>query len=208
VARCAIPRTGVFYGTAPLAFENTTVAPLGLPADVGFVGFDCPGKKTVVLVKKGAYFVEHAPCGLIRNTKLSLKLLGRDAAAGASHEIHRVEPEPQRRCGVLKDSTYQRVFVVPAPLASKRGASLLAVVLRDLLARRAVDACRVELFDKEFKASSIVWKLPFKLHKGISGLRSGGTFWVISVYLRHTKNILDGSTAVKGIIAITIDYKS
>jgi hypothetical protein len=52
-----------------------------------------------------------------------------------------------------------------------------------------------------FKASTIIGELRHELHKGVTRLRSGGSFWVISVYFGHTKSILDGSTAVKGIIA-------
>jgi hypothetical protein len=93
-----------------------------------------------------------------------------------------------------------------AVLAGVRGAIRLPVMLRDLPAGRAIDAVWVEPPDKMLKASGVVGKLALKLHKRVTRLRSGGTFWVISVYLRHTKSILDGSTAVKGIIAIRCSF--
>ncbi len=81
------------------------------------------------------------------------------------------------------------------------------MVLRDLLARRAVDAVRVELLNQSFQTSGIVWILPVELKEGKRRVGSLGAFRVISVYLGHTKSILEVSTDVKGISPLKIGLK-
>ncbi len=178
---------------------DSFVAPLGSATNIRFIGFNGSAEQRVALLKQGADLVEHAPCGLIRNAKLPLKLLRGDTAARARHEVDGVEPQLERGSGVLKDRSYERVLVVAAVLASVRGTVLLSVVLGNPLARRAVHAFGVELDYQIFKASAVIGELVHELHEGVSGLRGLRPFRLVAVYFGHTKSILEGSTAVKGI---------
>ena len=66
---------------------------------------------------RGADALHHLVRLLVRDPKLALHLLGRDPATSASHEVHRVEPQVQRRRGPLKDGALLRVDVQPTGIA-------------------------------------------------------------------------------------------
>src|SRR5215210_6949191 len=87
-------------------------------------------------------------------------------AKSARHEVDSVEPKLERRCGILEDGTDHRVFPVAAELARVRGPRRVPMVLRNPLARRAVDAVRVELLNQSVQTSSIVRVLAIKLKEG------------------------------------------
>ena len=72
--------------------------------------------------------VRHAPRRLVGDAKLPLKLLRRDAAPSAGHQVHRVEPQVQRRGRLVKDRPGRRVQVVAAAGAGPRLALLRRLV--------------------------------------------------------------------------------
>src|SRR5207245_6573288 len=94
-----------------------------------------------------ADLVEHAPRGLVGDSKLALKLLRGDSAPSAGHEEDAVEPEAQRRSRVLEDRPGHRVFIVPAELAGVGRAGLYPMMLRHPAALRAFNPVRVQVLD-------------------------------------------------------------
>ena len=68
--------------------------------------------------------VRHAPRRFISDAQLSLELLGGDSAAGASHEVHGIEPHVQGRRGFVEDGSRRRVQVVPTSYAGPTPAGL------------------------------------------------------------------------------------
>src|SRR6202023_2122084 len=85
-------------------------------------------------IERRADLFEHAPCSFVGNAKLPLQLLGADTATRRGHQVHRVKPEFQRRCRILKDSPAHWMFVASAELTAIRWASFGAMMLGTLLA--------------------------------------------------------------------------
>ena len=69
-----------------------------------------------------AYFMRHAPRGLVGAAELAFQFLRRDAVPGRGHQIHGKEPVGERRARLLKWSTDTRINVVAAILAGVRAA--------------------------------------------------------------------------------------
>ncbi len=68
--------------------------------------------------------VRHAPRRFVSDAQLALELLGGDSAAGASHEVHGIEPHVQGRGGLVEDGPRRRVQVVPTSYAGPTPAAL------------------------------------------------------------------------------------
>src|SRR4051812_19090585 len=99
-----------------------------------------PGQRLVAILDHElvAYEVRHPPRGLVRDAKLTLKVLGGHRAASARHQVHRVEPKVQRRSRAVEDRPCGRMDVVAARVARPRRPRPDLVELACLLALRAV----------------------------------------------------------------------
>src|SRR5439155_12365400 len=84
-----------------------------LPAHVGFIRFDRAAHRAVALLEHRPNLLEHAPRGLVGNSKLPLKLLRADAAPSLSHQKDRVKPKVKAGARLVKDRARRRVKVVP-----------------------------------------------------------------------------------------------
>jgi uncharacterized membrane protein YphA (DoxX/SURF4 family) len=65
-----------------------------------------------------AYFMAHAPSGLVGAAELALQLLGGNAVARRAEAVHGVVPALQAGVGLLEGSANHWVHVVAAPLAA------------------------------------------------------------------------------------------
>src|SRR6185436_6234305 len=116
-----------------------------------------------------ANLVEHAPGGLVVDPKLALKLFGRDAAASARHQVHRVKPQAQRSRGAVEDRPGRGMDVVPAGGAGPRLALLSGRVALEgapAVAARAVGVLAVRREPgppQMLQASGIVGEVPQEL---------------------------------------------
>src|SRR6266545_1424683 len=121
------PSTGQI-GTRELV-TSPTIRLARLPADECLVGFDFARQLHVVLQHQLVPNpVEHAPRGLVVNAKLALQLLGGDSATCACHEIHRVEPQLERRGRAFEDRSLHRVDAEAARPAEPARALLRRLV--------------------------------------------------------------------------------
>lgn len=78
--------------------------------------------------------------------------------------------------------------MVAAILASVRRTICLAMMLRDLLASRAMNAVRVQLANQRIKACRIVWILALKLHQRIQAFGCAGADGSVSINFAHVPN--------------------
>jgi hypothetical protein len=84
-------------GLVGMLIPATTLSTTATLTVVGLVHLNRTGeRRPAVFGQHLADFVEHAPRGLVGNAKLSLQLLGRDAATGLGHQEDSVEPKPKR----------------------------------------------------------------------------------------------------------------
>ena len=109
-----------------------------LAAPGSLVDLNVAGQRLAVVAHQRPDALHHLVRLLVRDADLALHLLGRDAAASASHQIHRVEPQVQRRGRALKDRALLRVDVQAARVARVGRPGLGAVELALALAARAV----------------------------------------------------------------------
>ena len=100
----------------------TTLAALGVTADIGLVGLNVTAQRRIA-VHAGhvlADQVGHAEGRGVRNAKLALQLLGRNAVARRCEQVGRVKPLRERRVGILKNRALHRVNVVAAIAGIRR----------------------------------------------------------------------------------------
>jgi|SRR5258707_2386083 len=178
---------------------NASLASATFPADVRFVHFD--GRVTfkgfnILGHEFVTDFLRDAVRGLVGNAKLPLKLLRRDSATSARHEIHRIEPQMERRGRLMEDGSGSRGQMLSASL-TRPSLTLLRVLVALKLALRfalrtgRVDTIvRVAIAPQELKASIIVRELFHKLHERILGVRRFGPFGLFSVYWWHSETML------------------
>jgi hypothetical protein len=134
--------------------------------------------------------VEHAPCGLVRHTKLALQLLGRDPASSARHDVHGVEPQMQGRGRLVENRSGGRVNVMPAGVAVVSGAILDAVELARHTAFRALRVSAVlgvPGAPEIVEAGAVVGEIPRELHERVRRLRRRSALRVVPVDLRHRR---------------------
>src|SRR5581483_8967261 len=192
---------GLALNAALDAGSASSASPVRFAADVGLINLDGAfGNRRVALIHERADAVEHAPRRLVGHAKLALKLFRGDTAASAGHQVERVEPQAKRRGRILKDGSGHRVLAVPAVFTRIRGAVVVPVVLRHLVALWAVNPVRIELAYQPIKAGSIVREITVKLKERVARFRSSGSSGLVAIYLGHTPTIRLCSTAVKGII--------
>src|SRR6266571_260048 len=103
---------------ATVGWPSLSALPMPLAAVVHFIHLH---RRTLqlhsIFGEQRTNLAEHAPRGLVGDASFPLNLLCGDAAAGGTHEIHRVEPSLERSSGLLEHGPGQRVDVVPAGLA-------------------------------------------------------------------------------------------
>src|SRR5215469_12151107 len=119
--------------------------------------------------EKRANAIKDAPRTLVSDASLALNLLCGDAAASRTHEVHRIEPSLERSRGLLKDGSLERVEVMSAMVARKRGAIAYAVVLAGLVAFHARgNAIRPAFFHNVAQAGVIVRKLVVEVFDAVA----------------------------------------
>lgn len=89
-----------------------------------------------------------------------------------------------------------------AILAGVRRTVRFAMMFRDRLAPRAIDAVWIEGLNQPFEAGRIIRELPLEFHKRVEAFGSCGALGVVSIRLAHDLNVAHGSTSVKGILTI------
>jgi hypothetical protein len=170
-------------------------------SDVRFIDFDCApiGKRPVSLLHQLFPNQErHAPRGLVGDAQFTFKLLGRDAAASACHQVHGVEPQVERRRRLVEDRSSGRMQVMAA-----RGAGPRLTLLRSLVAFKdtlcvALGACGVlPIFGKlsasePFQTGCIVRKFAHEIHERVLRLRGCGADWFVSICGCHDSFSLVG----------------
>ena len=107
-------------------------------ADSSFVNLDAVSLQLHILGKQCANLAKHTPSCFVGNSRFPLNLFCRDSAARRSHQVHRVEPQPQGRRGLLKDRSRHWGDHASAVVASVGRASSNAVMLPFLSALLAV----------------------------------------------------------------------
>ena len=93
----------VTLGRSSTAAAFTDVLVLVFAADIHLVCFYCGPLQSDVFRHQGSNLLEHAPRGFVGDADFALDLLCGDSAAGCRHEVHRIEPQPQRSARLLKD---------------------------------------------------------------------------------------------------------
>ena len=137
------------------------------PTEIGFIHLDC-GLDLEVLRQKRADLLEHAPRGFVSDAGFALDLLGGDAAAGRTHQVHRVEPRSQRRGCLFQNRSGQWVDVPAASFAGISRTPRNAMMLLIRFARLAVrDAIRPALFFDVLKTGVVVRKLAVEVLEAI-----------------------------------------
>src|SRR6185437_2056495 len=144
-----------------IAAHRSPALSLAASAHVGFVYLNRrPLQLQVIVGKNRANLLEDAPRAFVGDASFPLNLLGRNSAAGRTHEIHRVEPSPQRGTGLLKDGSFERIELVSAVVARESSAIADAMVLAFLFAFRAVsNAVRKAFLCDVAQASIVIRKL-------------------------------------------------
>src|ERR1700675_1813238 len=158
--------------------HRTTAPVLPYAANVGFVYLNRWSLQLhIALRKQRANLPEHAPCGFVGDTCLTLYLLRRDSAAGRTHEVHCVEPQPQRSACLLEDGSLERIDVIAAIVASI-GCAIAHAMMLALFA--ALEAMRhttgPSLFSNIRQARIIVRKLVVELPHGVAQLFGNALF--------------------------------
>src|SRR5439155_20759883 len=127
-----------------------------------------------------------------------------DSTASARHEVHRVEPQLQRRGRPLEDRSAHRMDAVAARSAEPARALLRRfVTLKDPLRIAAgtvgMLAVRGEaLTPQPHKAGLVIGELPRELQKGASRFGRGGADRVSAVNWGHV-SLLVGKKAVRAL---------
>src|SRR3972149_1984381 len=167
------------------------------PTNVGFVNLNFARQGGHFLIHQLAPDKEsHSPRCLVGDAQLAFDLLSGDAATSAGHQVHRVEPQVQRRRGLVEDRSGSRVQVRAASRARPRLALLRRLVSLERTLRLAfrtvgvLTVFRVAVAPQPFKASDIVGKLAHELHKGVARLRGFGSYRFVSVDWRHDYSLL------------------
>jgi hypothetical protein len=106
----------------------------------GLVNLNVARQRLVVLVghKLDADLLHDPVRGLVAHAQLALKLLRRDAAASAGHDVHGVKPKMERGRGLLEDRPFHRMHVETAGVAGVGRSRLGAMEASWALALRAV----------------------------------------------------------------------
>jgi hypothetical protein len=179
-----------------------SLASASASTNVGFVHFDrlWPVKRFYIIGHEVVTdFLRDSVRGLVRHTKLALKLLRGYSATSACHQVHRIEPKVQGRRGLVKDGSRSRGQMLSASL-TRPSLTLLRVLvafefaLRFALRTMRVDTViRVPITPQKLKTGVVVWKLAHKLHERILGLGRFRSFRLFSIDWRHSETMLHES---------------
>lgn len=173
---------------------RTTPATLVESSDIGLIDFDrlSISKRPFSLLHQ--FFANqerHAPSRLVSDAQFPLKLLGRDAAARAGHQIHRIEPQMQRCGRFVKDRARCRMQMMSAPCTGPRLPLLRSLIaFKDALglALRAYSMfpiLREPIAPQPLQAGRIVRKFAHEIHQRVLRVRGFGADGLISIYWRH-----------------------
>jgi len=153
---------------ASQALRETVVAVFA--AEIGFVKLDFAGQLPAVIGQRIAQPIEDAPRGFIGDTKLTPKLFSGDTASSPCDQIHRIEPEMQRRRGFVEDRSRSWVQVMAAPETRPRlallfrGVTLKRAEFVALRTMRVLAVGRQTIVPKPVQARVIVGELLHELH--------------------------------------------
>lgn len=127
-------------------------------------------KRPVAVHQPVTDFVQHTPCGLIRDAQLALQVFGADRASRLAHQIGRVEPKYERCAGLVKNRASGRMKVVAAAIAIVGGTALHS--MKPSLALAFWTECvlavlAVVLVPQVREAGCVVGELAVELHDGV-----------------------------------------
>src|ERR1019366_1620972 len=102
-----------------------------ITAHIRLINFDVALEhfKAIGLDHQLADLLTHAPCRFVGHAKRPFQFLAAYAVARRDKQIDRIEPNLERRTGILKDGASGRVNVV-ATVSAGEGAALLKLVER------------------------------------------------------------------------------
>lgn len=175
----------LIHRAASLAKRLPLVLPLGLAADINLIHLYRAIQRLVIRREQRTDLFEHPVGRLVSNAQFPLKLLGRNAAPSASHEVHSIEPETERGGRILEDRPDHRMLMVAAELAHIGRSPRFAVMLSYPLAGGAVNPIRVQRVHKVVKARRIVGEFPVEFKERVTGFRSSRALRIVPVDLRH-----------------------
>ena len=149
-------------GNDGLALGSTPALSRTPAADVGFVNCNFAEEDDIALGHELADLGEHPPGGLVGDADLPLKLLGRYAGSGRSHEEHGVEPGAKGCRGFVEDGISCGRYVRAAELAAVDLPARDAKVLGDPVALGASDTIGPSSILEEVQAGIVVGELLVK----------------------------------------------
>ena len=177
-------------------FPRATTRGVAPPAtNVRFIGFNRSLASDGVVALGHEFLANlfgHAPRSLVGHTKLAFKLFSGDAVASASHEVHGVEPQVQRRRRLVEDSSSSRMQMISAANARPRLALLRSLIPLKLTRQFALRAIRTfpvrrgAAAPQPVKARRIIGELTHELHERIRRFRGSGSFGIFSVCWWHS----------------------
>src|SRR5271165_2707197 len=129
-------------------------------ADSGFVHLNAKSLQLHLwLGEQRANLLKHAPRGLVRYARLALNLLRGNTTASRGHQVHGIEPTPQRCGGLMKDGSRHRGNLRSAVSAGIDRTASNPVVFSILLAFLAVrDAIWEAQLHQFIQTGPIIWE--------------------------------------------------
>ena len=156
---------GFSLGAAPGEAVFLTPA---LSADIGFVNFDMIGKGRIAVNRAHVFAdqVGHAERRGVRNAKLALQFLGRNAVARRGKQVHGIKPLLQRCMRAIERRPDHRVNVMATPGAGIGRHLLEAGKTAILAALGAIKGFAVAQLHKVVEASVVIGELLHEINDG------------------------------------------
>jgi len=144
-----------------LIFGVAISKPLPFAADVGFINLDLAGQRKFAVNFRHMLsdLMSNAKRAFVGYAKLPLQFFARDAMPRSGEQIHRIEPQLQRRPAIFKQRTDSRVKMMSATLARIGALRFDAMPLGFLFAFRAGIILAKAHFKEMIQAGFIVAKL-------------------------------------------------
>lgn len=154
------PGNNSFTARAPatLAAPLESVPVTVFAANVGFVHFNAATQEVDIFGHQLTDHGEHAPGGLVGDSKLSLKVFSGNASSGISHDEYGVEPILHRGAGLVHDGIGRGGKLVSAVVALVSLAATNQMELVRAVTLGALDILRPTLVAKPVQAGFIIGK--------------------------------------------------
>src|ERR1019366_1912192 len=205
------PKHGRFVRSIDARTPLAPVAPR--PANISFVYLDrIPASERAIVLQHQlvANQICHAPRRFIGDAKFALQLLRGNSATSARHQVHRIEPQMQRRGGLVEDRPRCRMYVMTARLTRPRLALLRRFVAGKFrsaaapMAHRMDSIFRVTIAPQPLKAGRIIGEIRHELHQRKLGIRRLCAYRFISIYWRHVIIRAQSAYTVKGYLPMEL----